>query len=430
MVFFFFCEAPPIAAINKTKQQPNNTSVMARSVPLTVVMMMMLAASVGLASAFAPNIAAGHQRQRRAAVDTQLRYTSGDYLSSLAGRTSAPPPDNNNYSTYKAPEPEPSSSAAVTTATVVAAAAPTPATSAVVVHTPAQEAPPPTAAVVYRNSYPTSNGQSTLFLPKPPPALEMGDRPEAFSYASRSSFAIDLLESKGPRDNVDVGQPHEASRPLVNDLGGTVSVGSWWCSEGGWPSLSPRSTTEVFHVLSGHGCLTDMDGMRHFFGPGDTVILPKGWAGRWDIQEAVHKVYCINAHARIEDTASPIIRAVTIPHHELSAPEVLVRAAATRALVVAMLFSLVGFCYCCRNGPSNGMMRIDLPIFFTFYPLWHIHTHIIRTECLYIHSTNTVCDLTRFTASPTRPPNWFIVSVHRQWLVVGVVHPVHSPSIN
>jgi uncharacterized cupin superfamily protein len=264
------------------------------------------------------------------AVDTQLRYTSGDYLSSLAGRTSAPPPDNNNYSTYKAPGSEPSSSAA-TTATVAAPAPTTPATSAVVVHTPAQEpTPPAAAAVVYGNSYPTSNGQSgsTLFLPKPA-ALEMGDRPEAFSYASRSSFALDLLESKGPRDNADVGQPHEASRPLVDELGGTVSVGSWWCSEGGWPSLSPRSTTEVFHVFSGHGCLTDMDGMRHFFGPGDTVILPKGWAGRWDIQEAVHKVYCINAHARIEDTASPIIRAVTIPHHELSAPEVLVRAAAS-----------------------------------------------------------------------------------------------------
>jgi uncharacterized cupin superfamily protein len=298
---------------------------MPRPVPVAAAVIGLV--MVAVVSAFAPNTAVPGQQHRRSSaaqirrvvlVDTALRST-GDYLSSLASRpsgTSPPPPvvNNNNSQYTPAPAPEPSS------------AATTSSSSAVVVHTTTT-----TPAAAAYMSYPTTTvgkaSSSALMLPSsPPPSLEMGQL-EALSYASRSSFALDLLTPTGPRDSADVGQPHEASRALVEqeELGGTVSVGSWWCSEGGWPSLSPRSTTEVFHVFSGHGCLTDMDGQRHFFGPGDTVILPKGWAGRWDVQEAVHKVYCINAHPRIEDTASPIIRAVAIPFHELSAPEVLVR---------------------------------------------------------------------------------------------------------
>jgi len=136
----------------------------------------------------------------------------------------------------------------------------------------------------------------------------------SFVHAPASYFALDQLEAKGPRQNADVGQPHDATRPLVKKR--TTSVGSWWCAAGGWPSPAQRSTTEVFFVFDGRGALTDLDGFCHEFGPGDTVILPKGWSGRWDVLEDIHKVWVVVNHPNIEETSKPI-RAVITPYNSL-----------------------------------------------------------------------------------------------------------------
>jgi uncharacterized cupin superfamily protein len=217
-----------------------------------------------------------------------------------------------------------------------------------------------------------------------------------FVSAPLSYFALELLEAKGRRKNVDVGDPHDFTRPLVKGLEGGGSVGSWACTEGGWDSPTPRTSTEFFYVLSGNGCVralvspspvapqpsitlcfslsltlsrtalrlththslshsapsrsrvpppaapdpspvssptggarpvtvevspaavhaarpgllrlrqtavtplaleaalrrcvSDPDGTRYPFGPGDVVVLPKGWYGRWDISQKIHKV--------------------------------------------------------------------------------------------------------------------------------------------
>lgn len=125
-----------------------------------------------------------------------------------------------------------------------------------------------------------------------------------FQHATLDYFAIPNLKPKGPRINADVGQPHDASLPLGGD--GNIESGSWWCAAGGWPSLQQRTTTEIFFVIKGQGCLTDLDGMRHYFGPGDTVILPKGWSGRWDVLEDMHKVWFVHDHPNIEHREYPI----------------------------------------------------------------------------------------------------------------------------
>lgn len=150
-----------------------------------------------------------------------------------------------------------------------------------------------------------------------------GEVEVVFSHAKLSSFALDLLSPEGPRENADVGQPHDSSLDLVEDVpspsGATTSSGSWWCAAGGWPSPSSRTTTEIFLVLSGYGCLTDIDDTRHYFGPGDTVILPKGWSGRWDVLQDIHKVWFVVEHPNIEETTSNPIRAVVVYHNQLVA---------------------------------------------------------------------------------------------------------------
>jgi uncharacterized cupin superfamily protein len=95
----------------------------------------------------------------------------------------------------------------------------------------------------------------------------------SFSHAPLSYFALEKLTPKGRRKNVDNGDPHDRSRPLVKV--GTASVGSWHCTEGVWDSAAPRPTTESFYVLTGEASVTELDGTRHSFGPGDTVVLPQ-----------------------------------------------------------------------------------------------------------------------------------------------------------
>ena len=110
-------------------------------------------------------------------------------------------------------------------------------------------------------------------------------------------FAREQLDHKGPRSNVDRGDPHDFSRPMLRGMqGGRASCGSWACSEGGWDSPNPRGTTEWFYVFSGRGAVTDPDGTAHPFGPGDVVVLPKGWLGRWDVHEFIHKVWLVCEH--------------------------------------------------------------------------------------------------------------------------------------
>lgn len=152
------------------------------------------------------------------------------------------------------------------------------------------------------------------------PAIVTPDAPQSddsiiaasFPYAPLEYFNIANLAFKGPRETADWGTPEDASRPLAED--GALRAGAWWCAPGGWPSPNPKAHTEIFYVLSGHGSLGDADGVTHHFGPGDTVIIPKGHTGRWDIQESIHKVWAVNAHARVEETG-PIIRTQVDGYH-------------------------------------------------------------------------------------------------------------------
>ena len=115
-----------------------------------------------------------------------------------------------------------------------------------------------------------------------------------FSLARPEYFSLSALSTPEARKNADWGTPHQASRPLYKE--GACNVGSWFCSEGGFPGSPNRPTTEMFYVMEGEGKLTDLDGTEHPWGPGDTVVLPKGWSGRWDISKPIHKVFVVVSH--------------------------------------------------------------------------------------------------------------------------------------
>lgn len=153
---------------------------------------------------------------------------------------------------------------------------------------------------------------------QPKPAEE-DQEPEIFPFASASYFATHNLRSKGPRPTYDWGSPADATRQLCDD--GTFAAGAWFCTQGGWQSPSQKGATEIFYVLDGYGSLDDADGVRHYFGPGDNVIIPKGHTGRWDVNQDILKIWAVNDHEKIEENSSPI--RVQVDHYNSWAPHFL-----------------------------------------------------------------------------------------------------------
>eukprot|EP00536_Pseudo-nitzschia_multiseries_P008207 jgi/Psemu1/197491/e_gw1.205.84.1 len=165
-----------------------------------------------------------------------------------------------------------------------------------------------------------SSSPAAAAAPEPAPAVVSEGEP-AVHHAPLDYFSLDQLVSKGPRATKDWGTPQDATRKLAND--GMLTAGAWYCSEGGWPSPNPKAHTEIFYVLDGHGVLGDADGAKHYFGPGDTVIIPKGHTGRWDVTAPIHKIWAVNTHDYIEET-DPIIR-VRVDGYHTFAPHLLTR---------------------------------------------------------------------------------------------------------
>jgi uncharacterized cupin superfamily protein len=114
----------------------------------------------------------------------------------------------------------------------------------------------------------------------------------------------ELVSSQYQVGPVDIPNALYDTRPTLStntlfDVGST-EVSSSTISPGSF-FVGARPTTEGFIVLEGTFVLTNSDfkskgdddspnNLAQRCGPGDLVLLPKGWSGYWDILETVKKV--------------------------------------------------------------------------------------------------------------------------------------------
>jgi uncharacterized cupin superfamily protein len=63
-----------------------------------------------------------------------------------------------------------------------------------------------------------------------------------------------------------------------------------WGSEAGALKAGNYPLDEFVYVLEGDLVTVDADGARHEFHPGDALIIPKGWAGTWDMKTRFKKI--------------------------------------------------------------------------------------------------------------------------------------------
>ncbi|MDF2809860.1 MAG: cupin [Microvirga sp.] len=88
----------------------------------------------------------------------------------------------------------------------------------------------------------------------------------------------------------------EAASTLWHSDDGNVSVGVWECTPGTFSAVRDTSS-EICHLIFGRASLTSVDGFTSTYGPGDMIILPRGWRGEWTIIERARKLYFIYANA-------------------------------------------------------------------------------------------------------------------------------------
>ena len=107
------------------------------------------------------------------------------------------------------------------------------------------------------------------------------------------------------------GRPHDYGRPFVKGaLDGSAACGSWACSPGAGTRPTRAPSTEWFYVLSGRGCGRTRTGAPHTLRPGRRGGAPRGWYGRWDITEHIHKIWLTHTH---EDKQGASKRPTTAP---------------------------------------------------------------------------------------------------------------------
>ncbi len=106
--------------------------------------------------------------------------------------------------------------------------------------------------------------------------------------------ARDASPGRYPAEMVPSGQPNFNGEFLegtaFRTADGKASVRLWESGPGvlvtkGYPY------DEYCLVLSGRLEITELDGTRASYGPGDTFVIPKGWQGKWNMRTRFRKQY-------------------------------------------------------------------------------------------------------------------------------------------
>ena len=97
--------------------------------------------------------------------------------------------------------------------------------------------------------------------------------------------------------------PGRPSRPIRGDTTyltlesfsaqhGQLSSGVWEATAGAFRSHC-AGYVEFCHIVEGSCRVVDTDGTSHSFAAGDSFVLPEGFAGHWEVDERVKKVFFI-----------------------------------------------------------------------------------------------------------------------------------------
>lgn len=106
-----------------------------------------------------------------------------------------------------------------------------------------------------------------------------------------------IPELSRPRpERLEQGNPlRETWTAVTTSVGqaGTLSSGIWRCEPGRWRIEFGPAQQEVFTVLSGRCRVHDRHGGWREAGPGDSLHIPAGFLGAFEVLETVTKAWVI-----------------------------------------------------------------------------------------------------------------------------------------
>ena len=100
---------------------------------------------------------------------------------------------------------------------------------------------------------------------------------------------IDLGALKDKPTTLTPGQ-QEAAKSLWTSPCETLDIGLWEATPGQF-TADRSGAAEFCYFLEGKIVMTHVDGTKKTLGPGDAIMLPKGWKGTWEILEHTRKIY-------------------------------------------------------------------------------------------------------------------------------------------
>jgi uncharacterized cupin superfamily protein len=90
------------------------------------------------------------------------------------------------------------------------------------------------------------------------------------------------------------GNPQRSTWNVYSNASGEVFAGIWECEVGAWHIAMGQTEDELFTVLAGRCRLITADGASAVeCGPGESLLIPAGFAGIFEVLEPMRKHYMI-----------------------------------------------------------------------------------------------------------------------------------------
>jgi uncharacterized cupin superfamily protein len=116
------------------------------------------------------------------------------------------------------------------------------------------------------------------------------ERTAAVQIIDFTAAAPDLTQDRPSADRLLSGDPVTTVQNFFSDVSNGFHAGVWQSTVGSWRVT--YSEHEFCHITSGrvriHG-----DGRHWEFGPGQSFVIPAGFAGVWEVLEPMSKLYVI-----------------------------------------------------------------------------------------------------------------------------------------
>lgn len=85
----------------------------------------------------------------------------------------------------------------------------------------------------------------------------------------------------------------ESHTVLWSSADGKVEMGVWECTPGRF-TTDHSTNSEIVHIIDGEVELERNDGELRRLGPGDALVLPRGWRGQWHVIKHVRKMWVVH----------------------------------------------------------------------------------------------------------------------------------------